>query len=110
MSSVADVPPPLAGFHPLLQAPARLQVMAVVAQAQDVEFTRLREITGTSDSVMSKHLSALAEAGLIRIRKGLSDGRQRTWASITRAGRRTFNDHVSSLHRIVAGDSPSGGR
>lgn len=103
MNSAPEAPSPTAGFEPLLQAPARLQVMAVLAQAQEVEFARLKEVTGSSDSVMSKHLAALAEAGLIKLRKAASDGRQRTWAGLTRAGRRTFDDHVAALQRIVAG-------
>ncbi len=103
MNSVADAPAALAGFEPLLQAPARLQVMAVLANVSDAEFARLKEITGTSDSVMSKHLSGLADAGFIRLRKATTDGRQRTWASLTRAGRRTFDAHVAALQRIVAG-------
>lgn len=91
------------GFHPLLQAPARLQVVAVLAHAQEAEFAKLREVTGASDSVMSKHLAALTDAGLIRVRKAASGGRQRTWASLTAAGRSTFEAHVAALQRIVAG-------
>jgi DNA-binding transcriptional ArsR family regulator len=98
-----DSPAVIAGFEPLLQAAARLQVMAVLAQAQQAEFSRLRELTGTSDSVMSKHLSALTEAGLIKLTKATSDGRQRTWAAITRTGRATFDNHVAALQKIVAG-------
>ncbi len=103
MNSVREGVGRIKGFNPLLQAPARLQVMAILAQAQDAEFARLREITGTSDSVLSKHLAGLAEAGFIRVRKATSDGRQRTWASVTRIGRRTFDDHVKALERIIAG-------
>ncbi len=103
MNSAPESLSPIAGFEPLLQAPARLQVMAVLAQAQDAEFARLKEVTGSSDSVMSKHLAALADAGLIRLRKAAVDGRQRTWANLTRAGRRTFDDHVAALQRIVTG-------
>jgi DNA-binding transcriptional ArsR family regulator len=100
---VSDSSTVIAGFEPLLQAAARLQVMAVLAQAQQAEFARLKELTGTSDSVMSKHLSALADAGFIKLTKATSGGRQRTWAAITRAGRTTFNHHVAALQKIVAG-------
>ncbi|MGN6817096.1 MAG: transcriptional regulator [Sphingomonas sp.] len=103
MNSAPEALNPIAGFEPLLQAPARLQVMAVLAQVQEAEFARLKELTASSDSVMSKHLSALSEAGFIALRKAALDGRQRTWASLTRAGRRTFDDHVAALQRIVAG-------
>lgn len=103
MNSAPEALNPVAGFEPLLQAPARLQVMAVLAQVQEAEFARLKEVTATSDSVMSKHLAALAEAGFISLRKAALDGRQRTWASLTRAGRRIFDDHVTALRRIVGG-------
>ena len=93
----------IVGFEPLLQAAARLQVMAVLVQVQEAEFARLKELTSTSDSVMSKHLSALADAGLIKLTKATADGRQRTWASVTRTGRRIFHHHVAALQRIVAG-------
>lgn len=93
----------VAGFDPLLQAPARLQVMAVLAQVDSAEFARLRAVTGASDSVMSKHLSALAEADYIALSKATAEGRQRTWASLTSAGRKAFIAHVAALKRIVDG-------
>jgi DNA-binding MarR family transcriptional regulator len=103
VNSAPEVGGAIAGFEPLLQAPARLQVMAVLAHAQDAEFARLKEVTGTSDSVMSKHLAALSDAGLIKLRKAAVDGRQRTWARLTREGRHRFDEHVAALQRIVAG-------
>jgi DNA-binding MarR family transcriptional regulator len=91
----------LGGFDSLLQAPARLQILAVLARVDEAEFARLREITGTSDSVMSKNLAALAECAYIKVRKVSAGGRQRTWATLTRKGRRAFAAHVAALMRIV---------
>ena len=91
------------GFSPLLQAAARLQTMAVLAQAQQVEFARLKELTGSSDSVMSKHLALLADAGLITLKKASEKGRQRTWAYMTRPGRKVFENHVAALQSILDG-------
>lgn len=76
--------------------------MAVLAQAQEAEFGRLKEVTGTSDSVMSKHLSALAEARAIKLRKASIAGKHKTWASLTREGRHMFGAHVAALQRIIA--------
>jgi DNA-binding MarR family transcriptional regulator len=91
-----------AGFDAVLHPPARLQIAAVLAQVDDAEFARLREIVGVSDSVLSKHLAALVEAGHIKLRKAAADGRQRTWASLTRSGRRAFAAHVAALEALVA--------
>ena len=94
---------PLKGYDSILQPPARLQVMALLAQVSEAEFAKLRDMTATSDSVMSKHLSALGEAGYVTVRKTVTDGRNRTWVSITRAGRKSFDAHVQALKRIVGG-------
>lgn len=91
------------GFDPILHPPARLQIAAVLANVSDAEFAKLRELVGISDSVLSKHLAVLAEAGHISLRKAASDGRQRTWAALTRTGRAAFKRHVAALHAIVAG-------
>ena len=89
------------GFDPIIHPPARLQVMAVLANVQTAEFARLRATTQVSDSVMSKHLSALAEAGYVRLDKAALEGRQRTWVSITRTGRAAFDRHVAALHALA---------
>lgn len=91
------------GIDIVLHPPARLQIAALLAKVTDAEFAKLREVTGVSDSVMSKHLSALVEAGYVTLRKDARDGRQRTWAALTRAGRSAFNGHVKALQAIVAG-------
>jgi DNA-binding MarR family transcriptional regulator len=90
------------GFDAVLHPPVRLQIAAVLAQAQEAEFALLKNITGASDSVMSKHLSALADAGYVTLRKAAADGRQRTWARLTSAGRAAFRRHVSALEALTA--------
>lgn len=94
-----DVP---SGFDAVLHPPARLQIAAVLAQAQEAEFALLKSITGASDSVVSKHLSALAEAGYVSVRKAAAEGRQRTWARLTSSGRSAFRRHVKALEALAA--------
>jgi len=86
----------------VLHPPARLQIAAVLASVSDAEFARLREVTGVSDSVLSKHLSALVDAGYVKLRKAAMGGRQRTWASFTASGRKAFAAHLAALRAIVA--------
>lgn len=91
----------MTGFDAVIHPPARLQIMAVLTEVQDAEFALLRSTTGVSDSVLSKHLSALVEAGYVALRKAASDGRSRTWASATRAGRKAFASHVAALTALA---------
>lgn len=90
-----------ASFDAVIHAPARLQIMGVLAGVSDAEFALLAKTAQVSDSVLSKHLSQLAEAGYIRLRKAAQDGRQRTWASLTKEGRRAFADHVKALQALA---------
>jgi len=43
-------------LDPVIHAPARLAIMAILAAADWAEFKFLREETGLSDSALSKHL------------------------------------------------------
>jgi DNA-binding MarR family transcriptional regulator len=89
------------GLDGTLHAPARLQIAAMLARVEEAEFAAIRDIVEVSDSVLSKHLSALGEAGYVRLRKAALDGRQRTWVSLTRAGGKAFAAHMAALHELV---------
>ena len=92
----------------VLHAPARLQIAAVLGRVTDMEFAVLRDVVGVSDSVLSKHLAALAEAGYVALRKAAQDGRQRTWASLSAAGRKAFVAHLAALQDLAAGARTAG--
>lgn len=97
------------GLDMILHPPARLQIAAVLAAVSEAEFAKLREVTGVSDSVLSKHLAALSEPGYIKVRKAPVNGRQRTWASLTRKGHKAFAGHMVALHRIMSAAGLSDG-
>ncbi|WP_375395045.1 transcriptional regulator [uncultured Sphingomonas sp.] len=88
-------------FDPVIHPPVRLQIMAMLVEVQDAEYALLRGRTKVSDSVLSKHLAALVEAGHVRLRKESSLGRVRTWAGATRAGRSAFAAHVLALKALA---------
>lgn len=87
----------------VLHPPARLQIAAVLGKVTDMEFATLRDIIAVSDSVLSKHLAALGEVEFIALRKAAQDGRQRTWVSLTAAGRKAFAGHLAALQALAAG-------
>ena len=51
--------------------------------------------------MLSKHVKTLEEAGYVAVRKVASDGRQRTWLSLTSAGRKAFANHAAALRALV---------
>lgn len=95
-------------FDPVVHAPNRLQLCALLAAVDDAEFAVLREELGVSDSVLSKHLKVLEEAGYLTLAKSLvkrtGASRVRTRVSLTPAGRRAYAGHVAELRRLIAAD------
>jgi DNA-binding MarR family transcriptional regulator len=85
-----------------LLPPIRLSLMAAVGEAE-VDFLTLRDVLDTSDSVLSKAIAHLSEAGYLKVRKGYVGNRPRTWVTATARGRRAFATHVRALEAIVRG-------
>ena len=92
---------PVPRFDAVIHAPGRLQICGILSAADEAEFAMMRDTLEVSDSVLSKHLKALEEAGYIKLRKAAAEGRQRTWASLTAAGRKAFAAHVAELTRLA---------
>lgn len=90
-----------AQFNALIHAPNRLQICAYLAPLQEVEFQVLRDELGVSDSVLSKHIKQLEQAGYVKQRKSKIEGRQRTWVRIVPEGMHAFEAHVEELKRLV---------
>lgn len=88
-------------FDELIHAPNRLKICALLAPVASLEFSVLREHLDVSDSVLSKHIKPLEEAGYVVINKSASEGRVRTWLSLSPAGRKAFKGHVDALKEIV---------
>jgi DNA-binding MarR family transcriptional regulator len=89
------------GLDPLIHPPARLQLLTTLTAVSAVEFSTLREALGVSDSVLSKHISALAAARYVHSRKGMHEGRRTTWVGLTDTGRTALRDHVAALRRLI---------
>ena len=61
-----------AELHAELVAPKRLEVMTLLTAVSEAEFATLRDALEVSDSVLSKYLGTLEDAGFIRRRKSLT--------------------------------------
>ena len=89
-------------FDAVIHAPGRLQICAILSSVSDADFAMIRDAIKVSDSVLSKHLNQLEDAGYVALSKATQDGRQRTWASLTSKGRKAFTAHVAELTRLAS--------
>lgn len=94
-------------LDPLLGTPARLAVMATLADGRDRTFTELREATGLADGNLHVQTSKLADGGYLKIRKVRRGGRQVTCFRAEDEGIEALRRHVEKLRRALAGERPS---
>lgn len=88
-------------LDPVIHGPNRLQICALLSPVNEAEFAILRDELEVSDSVLSKHIRQLEDAGYVELRKGKMNGHQRTWAKLTKQGRLAFEAHIEELARLA---------
>jgi len=80
----------------------RLGILAVLSEVRRADFGYLREALELTDGNLSRHLTVLEEAGLVRLEKGFEGRRPRTWAVATRAGRKALAEELKALTDLIS--------
>lgn len=94
-----------AAFDEVIHAPNRLKICSILAPTGSVEFPVLRDLLKVSDSVLSKNLKHLDNAGYVKQRKGSANGRKRSWVYLTDTGREAFRNHILELQKLIEDSS-----
>ena len=94
-------------FDELIHAPLRLQICAMLSPVRRLAFSEIRDSLEVSDSVLSKHLSALAGAGYVNVSRVRSDARSRRQVALTKTGRAALRGHLAALQAIAAAAEPA---
>ena len=87
----------------VIHAPVRFSIVAALARVDQAEFSAVRDAVQVSDSVLSKQVALLEQAGYVIVKKGYVGKRPRTWLSLTRVGRAAFESHLAALRAIAGG-------
>lgn len=95
-------------FDEVIHAPHRLRIAVMLAAVDTMEFQAIRDELGVADSVLSKQLKVLSDAGYVRLEKKAGAGRPRTWVSLTRQGAGALAGHLAELQRMARMASPDG--
>ena len=93
-----------AAIAEFLHTPARLNICSLLAPADWVAFSFLRDTIGTSDSALSKQVTALEQVGYVEVRKerAVPTVRRQTSVRLSEAGRGAFNAYLATLELLVA--------
>jgi len=93
-------------FDELIHAPLRLRICSLLGSVESMAFAVVRDNLGITDAHLSKQVKILADAGYVAATKqGVAsrvDARKTTWLSLTPAGRKAFEAHVTALRDLLA--------
>ncbi len=93
-------------LDPVIHAQARLRVMTTLAALPDsdrITFPRLQQLLEMTAGNLSTHLRKIEEAGYVEVTKTHSGRTPVTYVSLTRAGRRAYEDYLTALREIIGG-------
>lgn len=82
----------------------RLKIMATLNALRgttSIDFVELKQLANATDGNLGSHLATLEKAGYISIDKEFVGKKPRTRVSITRDGRKAFEQHVVYLKDIL---------
>ena len=86
----------------IFHEPNRMAILsALCAAGEALTFTELKSLSGLTDGNLSRHLKALDEAGVIRIRKFFVGVKPRTTVALTDKGLKRFDVYLCALSDVL---------
>lgn len=94
----------MADLDPVIHAQARLRITAALATLdldEQVTFPRLQELLDMTAGNLSTHLRKLEDAEYVAVEKAHKGRTPVTYVSLTRRGRRAFEDYMEALRTVL---------
>ncbi|MBK7141300.1 MAG: transcriptional regulator [bacterium] len=88
----------------------RLGIMAALMVNDSIDFKALKQLLGTTDGNLSSNVSTLEQYGYVKVKKRFIEKTANTSYSVTKVGRKAFENHLSALEELIRGVGPGQGR
>ena len=85
----------------LIHEPARLLVVALLAELKAADFSFLQREAELSNGNLSSHMSRLEEAGYVNVEKRFVDRRPQTIYRLTPRGREAWTEYRRTMRRLL---------
>lgn len=95
----------------IIHQAVRLKIMSALnalSRNDELDFTKLKSITGATDGNLGAHINTLENAGYVKVTKEFVGKKPRTSVAMTASGRKAFEAHVAFLRDILDTTSRSG--
>lgn len=94
-------PEPFLNLDRVIHEKGRLAIMSLLAAADSLAFTEMRDTLEMTDGNLTAHLRTLHEAGYVAFTKSLEGTRPLTTYFLTAKGRKVFTGYIDLLEQIV---------
>jgi len=79
----------------------RLGIMSILMVNDKVEFSSMKEMLDITDGNLASHVSALEKLEYIEVQKQFIGKKPNTTYSVTKAGKKAFNEHLDALEKLL---------
>jgi DNA-binding HxlR family transcriptional regulator len=93
--------PDLPELDPVVHGKLRLAVLSLLITVDEVDFTWLRQKTGSTDGNLGAQMLKLEEAGYVAMEKRFAGRKPQTLYRMTPAGRKALASYVAALKSIL---------
>ncbi|MBI5857761.1 MAG: transcriptional regulator [Sphingobacteriales bacterium] len=94
---------PINGLNKVFESRIRLGVMSILMVNEEINFNDLKQMLEVTDGNLATHLVNLEDNGFIKVKKGFIGRKTNTTYSITKAGEKAFNEHITALENMIKG-------
>lgn len=88
-------------LNPLLHSQLRLAIISLLINIESATFSFLKEKTTASSGNLSIQIKKLEKANYITVQKSFKDNYPETRCSITKEGKKAFEEYVEALKGYI---------
>lgn len=91
----------LVNINKLFESKVRLGIMSMLMVNDSVDFNSLKTHLDITDGNLASHIASLEKAKYIKVNKSFIGKKPNTTYSVSATGRRSFNEHLDALERLI---------
>jgi DNA-binding transcriptional ArsR family regulator len=92
---------PVGNLDDLLQHRVRLGACVLLADADALSFSRLKEVLSETDGNLGSHLAKLEQAGYVTVKKEFQERKPVTWYRLSKRGSAALTAHLDALEVLI---------
>ncbi len=94
---------PIENLNKTFDSRVRLGIMSTLMVNDEINFNDLKQLIDVTDGNLASHIKSLEESGFIKVNKGFIGKKTNTTYTVTKAGEKAFQQHLSALEKMIKG-------